>query len=126
MGSVPNVESILRLILMTLRSCLELKLRQTVNCVVTLCGKLFISPCSLNISLAGKVFLATYFSHSACWIYHGILFWPVKFLWIDLLLTLFVFACKLGISFPLVFQDSFLISVFCKLMIYIIVLACFC
>ena len=38
-----------------------------------------------------KVFLAVYFYHLACWIYHTTLFWPAKFLWTDLLLTLCVY-----------------------------------
>ena len=64
--------------------------------------------------LLGRVLLAAYFPHAAHGIFHATFFWPAKFLWRDLLLTFFVFPCLLGTSFPLFFQDSFLISVFCK------------
>ena len=60
------------------------------------------------IALLARVFLAAYFSHSACWIYHAIFFWLARFLWRDLLLTLFVFPCQLGTSFVLLLLGFFL------------------
>ena len=50
-------------------------------------------------ALIDRVFLAVYFSNSAHWIYYATLFWSVKFLWVNLLITLFVFPSKLGTSF---------------------------
>lgn len=66
-------------------------------------------------ALQDKVFLTAYFSHSAHWIYHATFLWPVRFLWRQLLLIWFIFPCRLGIFFSCWFQDSFLISIFCKL-----------
>ena len=64
------------------------------------------------IALLNRVFLAAYFSRSACWIYHVILFWPAKFLGRDLLLTLFVFPCELGISFLFLLLGFFSLSIY--------------
>ena len=73
------------------------------------------------------VFLAAYFSHLACWLYHATTFCPANFLWRVLVLTWFVFACRLGIYFPLLLSGfSFLISILQILLWYVLVLASFC
>ena len=84
-------------------------------------GKLFICPSILNDSLAGTTILeCIFFPFSML---------NAKFLWRDLLLTLFVFPCGLEISFPLLLSRFFFFTYLCILEIlvsHVLVLDCFC
>ena len=65
-------------------------------------------------ALLDRVFLAAYFPHSACWIYHATPFCPAKFLWTDMLWTWSVFPCRLRTFLPCCSHDSLLVYVFCE------------